>query len=326
MVLALALALFVQDPIRVALNHEQFEAGDRARVFVRAAQDGYLVILHADPAGRVRVIFPLDPTDDNFIRGGRKFEVRGRGDRDAFQAEGAGEEAGSGTVLAAVSRDPFNFDEFAQHDHWDYRALGGPSTAVKDDPLAKLLDILQRMSTDSTGGRPFEYDEVTYAVQSNQYASHDYGYGHSHFMLGLSFGFPYYAPFCDPFWGCYGGWGYPYGYTYYRPVTYRPVVFGAFGAGRFTKPARQFVTPIQVRPRTIVSTPVSTRNRIEPRSTRSAPRFLGGFFSGGSKSGGGSSRPSISRWGRGGLGGVSARPMSRVGSFGGFRGIGGRRH
>ena len=73
MVIALALALFVQDPIRVELSHEQFEMGDRARVYVRAAQDGYLVILHADPAGRVRVIFPLDPSDDNFIRGDRKF-------------------------------------------------------------------------------------------------------------------------------------------------------------------------------------------------------------------------------------------------------------
>jgi hypothetical protein len=322
MVIALALALFVQDPIRVELSHEQFEMGDRARVYVRAAQDGYLVILHADPAGRVRVIFPLDPSDDNFIRGDRKFEVRGRGDRDAFQAEGDG----SGTVIAAVSPDPFRFDEFARNGHWDFRSLGGPSSEVTNDPPAKLLDIVQRMSPDSSAR--FEYDQATYVVQSTQYAA-DYGHGYgSHFMIGLSFGFPYYAPYGAWGYGAwgYGAWGYPYGYgSFYRPVPYRPVVFGAFGTSRFVKPARQFVTPIQVRPRTIVGTPASSRNRIEPRTSRSVPRFLSGLF-GGNKGGGGSSRPSISRsLGGRGFGAVSARPMSR-GSFGGFRGIGGRRH
>jgi len=320
MVIALALALFVQEPIRVELNHEQFAAGDRARVYVRAGQDGYLVILHADPAGRVRVIFPLDPSDDNFIRGDRKFEVRGRGDRDAFQAEGEG----SGTVIAAVSPDPFRFDEFARNGHWDFRSLGGPSSEVTNDPPAKLLDIVQRMSPDSSAR--FEYDQATYVVQSTQYAAdYDHGYGHSHFMIGLSFGFPYYAPYGA--WG-YGAWGYPYGYGYgsfYRPVPYRPVVFGTFGASRFVKPPRQFVTPIQVRPRTIVGTSAPSRNRIEPRSSRSVPRFLSGLFGGGK---GGSSRPSMRSLGGGGrgFGGVSTRPMSRAGSFGGFRGIGGRRH
>jgi len=98
----LALLLLTQNPVTVRLNHDQFDPGDRARVYVQSAQDGYLVVLHADAAGRIRVLFPLDPTDDDFVRGGRKFEIRGRGDRDAFQVEGTD---GSGTVLAAVSPD-----------------------------------------------------------------------------------------------------------------------------------------------------------------------------------------------------------------------------
>src|SRR5213594_875398 len=97
--LALLLVL-TQSPVTVQLNHDQFDPGDRARVYVQSAQDGYLVVLHADPEGRIRVLFPLDPTDDDFVRGGKKFEVRGRSDRDAFQVEG---DEGSGTVLAAVS-------------------------------------------------------------------------------------------------------------------------------------------------------------------------------------------------------------------------------
>src|SRR5262245_43932486 len=261
MILALAIALTVQNPVvTVQLNHEQYQTGDRAHVYVQAAEDGYLVILHADPAGRVRVLFPLDPSDDNFLRGGRKVEVRGRSDRDPIQVEG---EEGTGTVVAAVSPDAFRFNEFSRNDHWDFRALGGPSTAVKDDPLAKLLDIVQRMAGDSSGR--FDYDQATYLVQSNQYAA-DYGGGHSHFMIGFSFGYPFYypfyaAPFCG--WGCYGGWGYPYGYRYGGT----PVVFAGFGSSssKFVKPARPLVTPIEARPRTIVSPSTSGRNRIEPR-------------------------------------------------------------
>lgn len=319
MILALAIALAVQNPVTVQLNHERYEPGNRARLYVQAAEDGYLVILHADAAGRVRVIFPLDPGDDNFVRGDRKFEVRGRSDRDPIQIEG---EEGTGTVVAAVSPDAFNFNEFSRNDHWDYRALGGPSTAVKDDPLEKLLDIVQRMSGDSAGR--FEYDQVTYLVQSNQYAS-NYGGGHSHFMIGFSFGYPYYYPFyAAPFggyggYGGYGGWGYPYRYGGH------PVVFSSFGGRKtFVKPARPFVTPIEVRPRTIVSPSTSTRNRIEPRTTRSTsrsmPAILRGLFGGGHGSGGSrsSSRPSVSRgFGSGGW------SMPRMG--GGFRGIGGRR-
>ncbi|PYP12101.1 MAG: hypothetical protein DMD59_00990 [Gemmatimonadetes bacterium] len=110
MILALALSLAVQGsdpPVSVKINHDQFSSGDHARVYVETAQDGYLVVLHADPDGRIRVLFPTDPRDDDFIRGGRRFEVRGRSDRDAFQVEG---DEGSGTVLAAVSSDPLNFD------------------------------------------------------------------------------------------------------------------------------------------------------------------------------------------------------------------------
>src|SRR5258708_3893740 len=83
----LALLLLTQNPVTVRLNHDQFDPGDRARVYVQSAQDGYLVVLHADAEGRIRVLFPLDPTDDDFVRGGRKFEIRSRGDRDAFQID-----------------------------------------------------------------------------------------------------------------------------------------------------------------------------------------------------------------------------------------------
>src|SRR5260370_5748603 len=88
MVLALLLALTqTPSPITVQINHDRFAPGDRARVYVETAQDGYLVVVHADPYGRVRVLFPRDPTDDDFIRGGQRQVLRGPADPDAFAAD-----------------------------------------------------------------------------------------------------------------------------------------------------------------------------------------------------------------------------------------------
>ena len=344
MFVALALSLAVQGsnpPVTVTINHDQFSSGERARVHVEAAQDGYLVVLHADAAGRVRVLFPIDPRDDDFIRGDKKFEIRGRNDRDAFQVDG---EEGSGTVLAAVARDPLNFDAFVRNDHWDFRALGGPSQTVSDDPLAKLLDIVQRMAGDSSGR--FDYDQATYVVRSYRYASR-YGYDDGYpyrFGLGLSFGYPYrfgyyspfYDPFCDPFWGCYGGFGYPYDYGFGYGFTYRtrifrprPFVFSTRFGNRFATtrtlvmPAtRDRVASFPVRPRTESSEPVSVRNRgMDSPAPRVAPR----------PSSSPRSRPSISRGGSSGGGSRGApAPRSfgggRSGGSGGSRGVGGRRH
>ena len=68
-------------------NDRRFLPGDRAKVQVRTREDGYLLVLHADPDGHLRVLFPLDPGDDNFVRGGPKYEIRGRGGRESFTVD-----------------------------------------------------------------------------------------------------------------------------------------------------------------------------------------------------------------------------------------------
>src|SRR6266487_2371084 len=91
-------------PIRVWLNQDSyFLQGDKARVNVKLADDGYVVVLRADAEGRVRVLFPLDPGQDDFVRGGDKIEVRGRGDREAFYVD---DREGQGVVLAARAGRP----------------------------------------------------------------------------------------------------------------------------------------------------------------------------------------------------------------------------
>jgi hypothetical protein len=332
----LALLLLAQNPVTVRLNHDQFTAGDHARVYVETARDGYLVVLHTDAEGRVRVLFPLDPSDDDFVRGGKKLELRGRGDRDAFQVE---DNDGSGTVLAAVAPDAFKFASFVRNDHWDFRALGGPSSTVQDDPFARLLDIVQQMSGDSTGGAGggrFDYDYATYVVTSRGIASR-YGYGSSYGLYPYRFG--YYDPFCyDPFFfgwsascsafgygfGFRGGYGLGFSFPIYRPYgPYRPYIFSSTPGRKFVIPGgRTRYEPIQVRPRTI-GAPKSNRDRgIESRPRAPRPNSAGPSRPQPRVSGGGG-RPSVSR----GSGGFS-RPASRPSSGGsrGGGGGGGRRH
>ena len=43
-------------PVKVWLNHDNFQRGDKARVNVRLGDDGYVVVLRADADGRGRVL------------------------------------------------------------------------------------------------------------------------------------------------------------------------------------------------------------------------------------------------------------------------------
>lgn len=208
--------------IKVWLNHDDYRRGDKARVNVKVAEDGYLIVLRADGEGRVRVLFPLDPSDDAFIRGGETIEVRGRGDREAFYVD---ERDGSGLVLAARSTVPFKLDEFVRGDHWDYRVLDARQSG--DDREAALLDILQRMTPDGH----FDYDDVKYYVSAQQ-AYYDSYYPSTYLSAGFGWGWPYnygsfsscYDPFYyDPFY-CGG---------FYRPNYYDPFFYGFYSPFRF---------------------------------------------------------------------------------------------
>ena len=257
-------------PIHLWLSSDgRFRPGDRPRAYVKAAEDGYLVVLRADAQGRVRVLFPAEPSDDNFIHGGRKLEIRWP---NAAEATYLGGRPAEGTVVAVWSPDPFKFDQFVRNDHWDYRVLG--ATKVDDDPEAGLIDIADRMSGQE--GAHLDSDVATYSFgmwRGGAYGGWGYP-GYSRFRVSLLFGSPYYGlgyyrpffsdPFCyDPFWGydalsCgYGyGFGYGFGAAYYRaPIYYgRPFYVRSQTTPRFVVPRdRVRLTPIQQRARSQVS-------------------------------------------------------------------------
>jgi hypothetical protein len=183
-------------PIRVWFNYDgNYGYADRAKVYAKSAEAGYLVVLRADAAGRVRVLFPLDPKDDHRIAAGKKYELKGRGGREAFIAD---DSAGHGTVLAAFSSTPFRVDRFARDGHWDLRALSG-GQGSEDDAESVLRGLVEQMKP---AGEQFVYAVATYVV-SERYARDRYTDPY-----GGRWGY-------DPWWGRRVGIG--FGYWRYRP-------------------------------------------------------------------------------------------------------------
>src|SRR5689334_18362873 len=148
-------------PVRVWLGTTgPLVRGQSVQIFVQAAQDGDLIVLHRRTDGRIEVLFPSNPAADPFVRSGT-YEIRGGGNRSAWVVS---EPDGSGMVLAALSVDRLRFDEFVREASWNSTALV-PSW---NDPNAEgaLSDIVQRMLGDGA----FNYDLVSYTVTPPIYA------------------------------------------------------------------------------------------------------------------------------------------------------------
>jgi hypothetical protein len=223
-----AVAPYDDPPIRLWINNDRrFLPGDRAKVEVRTRDDGYLLVFHVDPEGHLRVLFPLDPDRDNFVRGGKKYEIRGRGGRESFEIDNT---TGKGTVYAAVSRDAFRFDGFVEGDHWDYRALA-PSR-LPNDPEQDLNELVRRVAQGD-----FDYDLLNYYVSDQVAYRSDYSpyYGSSYYdgcyrfscssyygspfnlSIGLFFGRPYRRYYYDPYFYAYD--------PFYNPFFYDPYYY-----------------------------------------------------------------------------------------------------
>lgn len=201
--------------VRVSLDRNVYERGDQAHVKVDIRDDGYLVVMRVSPNGLVRVLFPLDPSDDDFVRGGKSYEIVGRGGSESFTVES---NSGTGVVYAAWSAQQFQFNDFSRDGHWDYTVMGDSSLA--QDPETGLTNLVGRMAA-----AHFDYDLQTYsAPQTVAYAQPNY------YMD--PYGYDSYDPYYDPFF---------YGYGPYFGGGFISVGFG--GGPFFFSPFRRFPSP-----------------------------------------------------------------------------------
>ena len=141
--------------VRVWLPDTTLAMGEPARVYVALRDTSQLVVLHVDPAGRIRVLFPLEPAAPSLVPGGETFAVAGIEDSLTFRVAAPG----IGTILAvrASPRTPFRLDPLSDGSRWDYEnALLLQPTA--GNPFAALLDIADRIAD----GQGYSYDLAQY--------------------------------------------------------------------------------------------------------------------------------------------------------------------
>ena len=139
--------------VRAWLPDTILPVGAPARVYVELEDSGYLALLHVEPSGRIRVLYPEHPNDPDVVPGATPFVVGGVSDSTTFRVVAPG----TGTLLAVRSWTPLDFASLVDGNRWDYaRALLLQPTA--GNPLAALLDIADRI----TGGEAYTYDLTGY--------------------------------------------------------------------------------------------------------------------------------------------------------------------
>lgn len=145
--------------VSIWTDHDEspYRRGDHARVYFQAQTDGYITVLRVDTDGRIRVLFPREPWEDNFARGGRSFEVLDRNDN-AFSVD---DYPGVGYIFAISAPDQFQYDEFVRGDHWDYRLIA--DGRVRGDPYVSLTDFASRIA----GPGEYDYDIAPYYVDQH---------------------------------------------------------------------------------------------------------------------------------------------------------------
>jgi hypothetical protein len=137
-----------------------YTRGERVRVFFKLDRDAFVTIFRVDTDGRVRVLFPREPWEDNFARGGREFEVEGQSSDDAFSID---DYPGVGYLFAVAAADAFTYDAIESGDHWDYRVIA--DGRVRGDPYVALTDLAQRIVPE--GYADWDYDVVSYNVEQH---------------------------------------------------------------------------------------------------------------------------------------------------------------
>jgi hypothetical protein len=143
-------------PVRLILDQARYAPGANGRVRVQIGEDGYLLVLYAQPDGHVAVAYPIDPTAPDRVKADTEIEIHSRGGRAAFSVD---DSSGSGTWYAAISERPFRFDAAALNGHWDYHAV--PRAQDPDKVEAELTSFAKNLST----GR-FEYDIVSFVIDT----------------------------------------------------------------------------------------------------------------------------------------------------------------
>ncbi|MFI5208724.1 MAG: DUF4384 domain-containing protein, partial [Gemmatimonadales bacterium] len=231
-----------------------FHRGDRVRVYYRTERDAYVTIFRVDTDGRVQVLFPRTPDDENLGYGGAAYEVSTFDRGDAFYVD---DDPGIGYIFGVASADPFDYSAVLSGGRWDVRPIA--DGRIHGDPRAALEDLSVQLM--AQGYTDYDTHLVPYYVEQH--------YDYPRFMC---YDCHAYTPYSA--WDPYSSWcprftlvlyNDPFYYypSYWYPTRYYQgtrVVFRAGFSPRFVFSARAAAAPgIAYRDRRVNDVPAAGR-------------------------------------------------------------------
>jgi len=114
--------------------------GDRVQLFYRTERDAFVMLFRVDTDGRVRLIFPRAPEDDNYGSAGATYSVAGDDPHGAFQVD---DDPGVGYIFGVASVDPFDIREIGYQGHWDLSRIS--DGRIHGDPRSSMEELVQSL-------------------------------------------------------------------------------------------------------------------------------------------------------------------------------------
>ncbi|MDH3458058.1 MAG: DUF4384 domain-containing protein, partial [Gemmatimonadota bacterium] len=139
-----------------------FQRYDRVSVSFESALDGFVTVFRVDTDGRLRVLFPRDPWQDNFVAAGRRYRVPNRSSERGSHAFVVDDYPGVGYVFAVVSAAQFDYAAYVRNDHWEYRTVANAGR-ITGDPYVALVEVVERMLP--SDDVPWAFDVAPYFVE-----------------------------------------------------------------------------------------------------------------------------------------------------------------
>ena len=217
-------------------NHgdDEFYEGDNIVLYFRTNRDAFIAIYSIDTRGRVNLLFPTNPAEDNYIRGGATYSLPG--DEDDFDLVVNGPE-GIENIQIVASRDKFPIPDWYNHsglvcdwdDRYDFMDYLNDSYFVRYDGQSFAYDRLALFVDEWEPDyyRPIYYPTYpAWSVCGNVYI--DYPWGASVYINGIYWGCaPLYVPRLLVGWHTLTIYDY-YGYAWehdFHVSRYNTVVF-----------------------------------------------------------------------------------------------------
>lgn len=196
----------------------EYYIGDNIVINFRVSRDAFVAVYSVDSRGMVNLLFPSDPGEDNFVRGGETYRLPGQ--RDDYDLVVNGPE-GTENIQIIASREKFPIPNWYHNsglvcdwdDRYDYMDYLNGRYFIRYDGQRFAYDraVLFVNEWEDYYFRPvYQPYYPSWSVSGNVYI--DYGWGYSVYVNGVYWGCtPLYLPRIAVGWHTvtiYDPWGY----------------------------------------------------------------------------------------------------------------------